>query len=164
MITDISAIVRSLLSFASLESSNCSGFRYSLIVISDVAWIITWTAVETNIRFSYASVPPLLDGTLWWQWMSCTSIGSPVTAHLPYWAANSDILLSAYSIDLPLTGLRISHNIASVLIVRFLWISSRPLTVYLLMFFLLFWAFFCGTAPTGTMGRSCRNLKGLYQS
>ena len=42
MITGISAIVRSLLSFASLESSNCSGFRYSLIVISDDAWIITW--------------------------------------------------------------------------------------------------------------------------
>ena len=62
MITGISAIVRSLLSFASLESSNCSGFRYSLIVISDVAWIITWTAFEINIRFSYASVPPLLDG------------------------------------------------------------------------------------------------------
>ena len=59
MITGISAIVRSLLSFASLESSNCSGFRYSLIVISDDAWIITWMAFETKIRFSYASVPPL---------------------------------------------------------------------------------------------------------
>ena len=41
MITGISAIVRSLLSFASLESSSCNEFRYSLIVISDVTWIIT---------------------------------------------------------------------------------------------------------------------------
>ena len=67
MITGISAIVRSLLSFASLESSNCSGFRYSLIVISDDAWIITWMAFETKIRFSYASVPPLLKMTMAFQ-------------------------------------------------------------------------------------------------
>ena len=91
-------------------------------------------------------------------WISWESIGIPVTAHLPYCAAYKEIRLSAYSMVLPFTGFLISHNIVAVSIARFLWICSRPLTVYLLMDFLLCWAFFDWTYPSGTAGRPWRNL------
>lgn len=54
-------MMRSLLSFLSIESSNWIVFRYCLIVVSDVAWIITCTAFEIRSASAQSPVSMALD-------------------------------------------------------------------------------------------------------
>ena len=93
------------------------------MVAMSEAWISLWTGADIRTRFPYSSVPPFAAGLLWWQWISWASMIEPVTAHFPCCAAYREIRLSAYSIDLPCTGFRISQSIVLVSIQKFVSIS-----------------------------------------